>query len=493
MLITINAMAVLAAALTAGTLAYSNEQVSNITRRVIPDGILRTGDDPATEPQNFLIVGVDDASRLGEGDNVKIRETSGRLTDTIMVLRVDPIAATADILSFPRDLYVPISGTGAESRINTAFNTGGEVLLIRTIIDNFGIPIDHYVEIDFAGFRELVEVVDGVPIQFPHPVRSRSAVELDIPEAGCWTLGPRQALAFARVRTDFQAQDASGEWHTDLGGDYSRVDRQQLFVQLALRQAITKGARNPNTLRRLIEIGALSVTFDDTLEPDALVDLGTALRGFDPAELVTHTLPVDEAAEGGPAYLYLREDEAEPTLAVFRGTDPAVPVVSRADVVVQVRNGTGTPGQAGDVTRELAAAGFATEVPNTDIPSGQPTTIVHTAGGGPEARLVARQLIGPARYRVGSVPAGTGVVLLTGTDWAGVAPTLRPAEEVEGPTTSTTATTSTPDPTTTANDASTSLPAGAEYDRLGDVEDPDDAAFYRATEPLPNASCRTTP
>ncbi|HXH58336.1 LCP family protein [Iamia sp.] len=488
-------MAVLAAAVTAGTLAYSNEQVSNITRRVIPDGILRTGDDPATEPQNYLIVGVDDASRLAEGDNVKIRETSGRLTDTIMVLRVDPTAATADILSFPRDLYVPISGTGAESRINTAFNTGGEVLLIRTIIDNFGIPIDHYVEIDFAGFRELVEVVEGVPVQFPHPVRSYSpvdddnSVELDIPEAGCWTLGPRQALGFARVRSDFQVQDASGEWHTDMGGDYSRIERQQLFVQLALRQAITKGARNPNTLRRLIEIGALSVTFDDTLEPDALVDLGTAFRSFDPAELVTHDLPVDEAPRGGPAYLYLREDEAEPTLAVFRGTDPAVPSVSPAEVIVQVRNGTATPGQAGDVTRELAAAGFATEVPDTDITPGQPTTIVHDAGNGAEARLVARQLRGPARYRVGPVPAGTGVVLLTGTDWAGVAPTLRPAGEVEGPTT----TTATPGSNTAGNDASTSLPAGEDGDRLGDVEDPDDPAFYRATEPPPDVTCRPTP
>ena len=196
---------------------------------------------------------------------------------------------------------------------------GGPVRLIQTLDEDFGIPIDHYVELDFAGFRELVDVVGGVPVQFPRPARSAGTVELAIPRpgAGCWV--PRQALGFARARKDYQVRDEDGRWrHPTSGGDYSRVERQQLFVQLALRQAITKGARNPNTLRRLGRMGARSTTVDTGLEPDLIVALGRAFRTFDPADLVTYTLPVDEDEPGGPAYLFLREDEAEPILSVFR-------------------------------------------------------------------------------------------------------------------------------------------------------------------------------
>ncbi|HMJ76461.1 MAG TPA: LCP family protein, partial [Iamia sp.] len=322
-LILVNAGAVLAAAVTAGALAYSNDQVSQIRRNVFDEGVLATEELEPGDAQNYLLVGVDDGTGAS-GSAAESRINGTKLTDTIMILRVDPAAVSASVLSFPRDLLVDIPGHTTRSRINSAFETGGPDLLVRTIADNFGIPVHHYMEVDFAGFQELVEIVDGVPVWFPHPTRSRSSVELEIPAAGCWVLGPRQALAFARARKDYQVQDADGDWHTDLGGDYSRVERQQLFIQLAMQQAISKGARNPNTLRRLVSLGVGNVTIDDSLEPDAVVELSKSFRSFAAADLVTHTLPVDEAAPGGPAYLYLREAEAEPTLALFRGGDAGI-------------------------------------------------------------------------------------------------------------------------------------------------------------------------
>ena len=495
-MISLNAVALLAAAVTATTLAYSNDRVADITRTVIPRGVLRgtTGDEARspTEVQNFLIVGVDDASGLEEGDKVKIRETEGKLTDTIMVLRLDPVAVTADLLSFPRDLYVPLAGTTASGRINSAFNAGGPVRLIQTIGEDFGIPIDHYVELDFAGFRELVEVVGGVPVQFPHPTRSQGSVELDIPNAGCWVLGPRQALGFARARKDYQVQDDEGTWHTDRGGDFSRVERQQLFVQLALRQAISKGARNPNTLRRLVELGARSLNVDAGLEPELVVDLGRAFEGFDPADLVTHTLPVDEAPPDGPAYLYLREEEAADTLAVFRDGDGGAATVLPADVQVRVRNGTATPGQAGDVTRGLAGLGFGTLVPDTDVPPGLPTLVSHAPGDEAEAQTVARAVAGPVTYQADPTLEEGLVVLITGTDWAGVAPALRPAEEVEAPAAVEVPATSEADP---PGPSSTTVPPSpdGEAPAPGDVDDPDDPAFFRAAEPAPGADCALPP
>ncbi|NLV54632.1 MAG: LCP family protein [Acidimicrobiales bacterium] len=504
LLIAFNATALVAALATAGVIAYGNDRVSRVTRHVFTEGVLATDEVEPGDPLNYLIVGVDDASGLAEDDVVRRRPSGVRLTDTIMVLRVDPRSAAAEVLSFPRDLYVPIPDHG-RSRINRAFEVGGPELLVRTIDENFGIPIHHYLQVDFAGFRELVSLVGGIPVWFPHPTRSRSTVELSIPEAGCWVLGPRQALGFARVRKDYQVQDADGRWHRDPGEDFSRQGRQQLFIQLALRQAINKGARNLNTLRRLLDVGVLSVSYDEGLELQSVVDLSRSFRSFDPADLVTYTLPVDDAPRGGPAYLYLREEEAEPILARFRqvaAVDPSAPpaTVDPGDVVVQVRNGTGTANQATEVTAELAARGFATVVPGADTGTGLPTVVQYRPGGVDAARTVGAQLADSPLYQeVTDLPSGVDVMIRTGLGWPGLAEVPRTPDEV--PTTTTDPATATtgagagdPDAEATPGDEATPGPTTTVPDEAvaGDPDDPSDPAFYRASAPPPGATCRPT-
>ena len=172
------------------------------------------------------------------------------------MLRLDPKDTTARLLSFPRDLWVPIAGTDTKRRINEAFQGNGPAAaqrLIETIKLNFGIPIDHYVQVNFASFKKLVDSIGGVPIYFDEPVRARSS-GLNIPYAGCWTLDGTQALAFARARKDYQVF-RDGEWQLDPSGDLGRINRQQYFLRVALKRAISKGIRNPATLRRLVDIG----------------------------------------------------------------------------------------------------------------------------------------------------------------------------------------------------------------------------------------------
>lgn len=498
MLILVNVLAIVAAAVTAGALAYSNDQVSQIRRNVFDEGVLATRDLEPGDPQNYLLVGVDDGTDA-QGSAGQARDNGTKLTDTIMVLRVDPAAVSASVLSFPRDLLVDIPGHTTRARINSAFETGGPDLLVRTIGDNFGIPIHHYLEVDFAGFQELVEIVDGIPVWFPHPTRSRESVELEIPTAGCWVLGPRQALGFARARKDYQVQDADGRWHTDMGGDYSRVERQQLFIQLALQQAISKGARNVNTLRRLIGLGVESVTIDGDLDPDAVVALSRSFRSFSPTDLITYTLPVDEAPSGGPAYLYLREAEAEPTLALFRGGDEGIaPPIPVDDVTVQVRNGTDTPNQARDVSALLADVGFTTLLPGVDVEPGFPTILHYAPGAEAHARVVASWLVGDFIYAPEDLPAGVDVVLTTGQGWAGVRATPTPYDEVPAVTVPTTTTAPGDTTTTVAGETTTTAPGTSEPiedpgEEAGDVDDPDDPAFFRATPPPPDADCQRTP
>ncbi len=509
-LITANVLALLAAATAAGVLAYSNDRVAALKRNVFAEGVLAHDELEPGDAQNFLFVGVDDGA--GAAGSAAIREAGSENTDTIMILRVDPEAGTAALLSFPRDLLVDVPGRESRARINSVVQLGGPQLLVETIRDNFAIPVHHYLQVNFAGFQELVRIVDGIPVWFPHPTRSRESVALEVPEAGCWVLGPEQALGFARARKDYQAQDADGRWHTDMGGDYSRVRRQQLFIELAMRQAIAKGARNLNTLRRLVDLGIGSVSTDDNLQVDAALDLARRFRNFDPGELQTYSLPVDEAPSGGPAYLYLREAEAEPILERFRDSDPGMagdlPPVPVEDIVVQVRNGTGTTNQARDVTADLSAAGFRTLVPAADVGIGFPTVVQYAPGAEAQARVVASYLAGGFVFHEEDLAAGVDVVLSTGQGWAGVLDVPRAYGEVEVPapvdtTSPDTASSETTSPDTTLGPewdtgpdpgptTTTSPNDGGLAPDGGDVEDPDDPAFYRASAPPPGATCQRT-
>ncbi len=154
----------------ASSLTYVYDKFEKLPR-VELSGVLDEGA-PAGEPENFLIVGVDNATGLDQGDPVRTGRTQSELSDTIMVLRIDPESRQAALLSLPRDLWVEIPGTGSSQRINSTLERGGPELLIQTIVDDFGIPINHYVEVDFASFKGLVEAIDGVPIFNQHASRT---------------------------------------------------------------------------------------------------------------------------------------------------------------------------------------------------------------------------------------------------------------------------------------------------------------------------------
>lgn len=366
--------------------------------------------------ENFLLVGVDSAAGLDPDDPVRAsRAAVGDLrSDTIIVLRVDPTSSRAALLSIPRDLYVPVAGTGNSNRINTAVQVGGPEALIETIRDYFGIPINHYVQVDFQGFGQLVEALDGVPIYFPHPVRDlRSG--LDVPEAGCVTLDARNALGFARSRAYQEYID--GRWRTDPTGDLGRVRRQQTFIVEALERAFDRGLRNPVTLDNLIDSGLEAVTIDDTLDGDDVIDLATQFRKFRPDALDIYQLPVVDDTAGGAAVLRLQTRAAEPVLDIFRNRDPGS--LTESAVRVSVLNGTGTPGEAAATAEELREVGFSIAGTGDALVLGAARTEVrHPPGEEAEADLVARWLISGARLV--ETDEVDDVTVVTGTDFAGL-------------------------------------------------------------------------
>jgi LCP family protein required for cell wall assembly len=447
LLITFNLLFIIGLVGTAASLGYVFTKYSRLPRYELGSVL---ADVPASsEPQNFLIVGVDSAEGLDPTNPIRAERkkagVSGLRSDTVMILRIDPAAQRASLLSLPRDLWVPIAGTRGSQRINTAIQDGGPEALIQTVQNYFSVPINHYVQIDFAGFQDVVSAVDGVPVYFPTPVRDRKT-GLDVKEPGCITLGGSQALAYARSRA-YQLFE-HGRWRTDPTGDLGRISRQQDFIRRALKRAAAKGIRNPVTLNRLVDVGLRSVIVDEKFSADDIASLGNRLRTFNPANLAMYALPVADDTVGGAAILRMVAKTAQPVLDIFRGVQTGD--LKPSAVRIQVLNGTGKSGQATTVARDLASVGFGSAGTADADAFGHARTIVrYTAGNEGAADLVERYLTAGADLEKVTATLAGDVVVISGQDYAGV-------RQEPLPSTSSTSSTTGPGSSSTSSTTSTS-------------------------------------
>ncbi len=318
LLLSLNIALVLVCLAAAGGVYWTYNQASALPR--IDVGASLSPSAEPGEPQNILLVGIDDGSGLEVSDPVLRGRSTSLNTDTVMILRVDPKTQQAALLSLPRDLYVSLAG-GGQGRINTALALGGPERLIETIKQDFGIPINHYAMVDFHGFETLVSAVDGVPVYFNHPSRDEQTGLFQY-DTGCVTLDGEQALAYARSR-HFQIQrPGSTKWVEDPSSDFGRITRQQQLIKAALRKAVAKGVRNPFVLKELVGVAQRNVTLDTEFSIQNLVDLGLQFKDFDPNQLVTYTPVADGKMVGAMSVLILDQAATEPMFEVFRGNAP---------------------------------------------------------------------------------------------------------------------------------------------------------------------------
>lgn len=268
---------------------------------------------------NYLIVGSDsragvDASDPNAGailgdDTVGASERS----DTMLVLRVDDQGAR--MLSIPRDLWVTVAETGQRSRINSAFH-GGPQRLIATISGELGLPIHHYLQVDFVSFGELVDAVGGITIDFPYPALDDHS-GLRVEQAGPVTLDGTQALAFVRSR--FYTQLIDGRNVVDGTGDLGRVQRQQQFMS-ALMAKVT-ATRNPVALAKISTSLADGMRIDSDLGYFESLDLLRRLRGLDPAP---NALPTTNFTTAAGAQVLRLGPGAEEVLAAFGSSGSSI-------------------------------------------------------------------------------------------------------------------------------------------------------------------------
>lgn len=291
-----------------------------------------TGQPSVTDPaipvdltaKNFLITGTDNGACIDPDSPYAAafgnRNGLGERADTIMILRLDPKTNAAAVLSFPRDLWVRINGKKTQGRINSAFNRDDPNPLIVTIFDNFGILIDHYVNIDFCAFKEIVDAVGGVRVPFATPVKDKNT-NLLIEAPGCHTFGGEEGLAYVRSR-HFRYYDAkTKKWIEDPAADRGRISRQQDFLRRTIQKALDKSAGNPTIAKDLIDAAISYVILDANLTAGKLLDLASAMKNLDTSAMKTYQIEgvgkrVGELSVIEPR---LKTDNMKAVLAVFQG------------------------------------------------------------------------------------------------------------------------------------------------------------------------------
>ena len=396
------------------------------------------------EVANYLIVGSDSRENVDPDDpafaDVLPGVVGGSRSDTIMVARIDPNDAQVQIVSFPRDLWLPLS-TGETTRINSAYGQGRQVL-IDTIQQNFGITINHYVEIDFTGFQRLVSAVGGVPIWLDAAYRDSHA-GLEQIGPGCVTLNGDAALSFARSR-HLERQDEDGDWDTDPTADLGRITRQQFFIRKAIERVLELNPfTNPLTFTNLLDVAVDSVGVDAGLSNDDLRRLASSFDGFNPETIVNHALPLRNFRTNGGASVVEVEDgpEADAIFNIFRGGRPGDVLPNQ--VSVRVRNGSGAQRQAANTAEALGIVGFEAIVDGDADPTAV-TTVSYAPGSEVAAQLVARHLSSKATFEVDESLDDREIELVTGADFTTVVRQPWPVEGVPAPVPPTTTTTTAP-------------------------------------------------
>ena len=372
------------------------------------------------EPVNFLMVGSDTRENLtgAEAERAGKGEVIGQRSDTIMILRADSSRERAAILSIPRDLWVSIAGEDTRSKVNYAFEAGGPETLIQTITNNLGIPINHYIEIDFVAFRNLVEAVDGVPFYFPTPARDPYS-DLSVPTAGCVLLDGNQALALVRSR-HYQAME-NGKFHELSGDDRDRILRQQDFIRRLIKRSKDKGLTNPVRLNQMIGDAVKNVKVDSSFSVRDIQTLASRFSTLAPDELDMLTIPTEVYEVAGASALRSKMPEAQAVIDQFLGeTSPSAQVVPET-VRVRTLNGTSTAGAASELDSELQAFGFlSVGFGDASTHSVERTTIRYGRGQIEQARFLQSYVGGGAQLE--SAPELTiNLELIIGGDYKGVA------------------------------------------------------------------------
>lgn len=345
-------------------------------------------DDPQ-DPITFLVLGSDSRENLPDDWVGDFGEFGGQRADVIMLVQVYPTTGAVRMLSLPRDLQTEIDGHGIQ-KVNAAFAFGGAALMVSTVRDELAIPVHHYAEIDFVGFAGLVDELGGITIDFPYAARDLKSGLLV--EEGSQNLDGRTALAYARSRSYQELRD--GSWVSSDANDIGRTGRQQRLLGAILSKL--KEPVNVLGVQGLVaELGKF-LTVDPDFSNIDLVGLAIAFRDFGAEDIIASTLPTNSELIDGIYYEIRDEPAATDAIGEFAGVSSILPDVvetETAPITIEVLNGNGVGGSAGEWAVTLEALGFdVVSVADHEVFDLSETQIVVLSGS--SAGQTVRDLLG---------------------------------------------------------------------------------------------------
>lgn len=367
----------------------------------VPDLTLPTTP-TSTETRTFLLVGSD--SREGLDDLTNFGPAGGQRSDVIILARVLPESGTMQLLSIPRDLKITFEGrTG---KINGTFGDGA-ANLVAAVTAETGIAINHYLQVEFSGFKGIIDAIGGIRITFPYPARDLSS-GLDV-AAGTHLLDGDTALAYARSRKYQELRN--GEWVSVDASDIGRTRRQQ-DVLLAILTQVDRPSSIAGFQALLDALGDF-VTVDAGFDAAAIIDLAWSMRSISGADVEAMTLPVYIVNEDGVSYVIRSEPEASNVIDAFAN---GLPMTIDAEARVEVQNGNGIAGSAASVAAVLSAAGF--EVVDTFDSARDDYAVTEIVAGAAHLALAeaVREALGYGEVIVGRTPVDVEVVVIVGRD-----------------------------------------------------------------------------
>lgn len=257
--------------------------------------------DPAAQAgdENFILVGSDSRAGVSKDEHVGDKSSvPGARSDTLMVIHIPADKSRVVVVSFPRDLQVhrprcngwnPYTGKQVPGRIvaaddhakvNTAYALGGPQCVTKTVQKLTRLKINHYIEIDFNGFRNMVDAVGGVTVHLNKPLVDKELGRIT-DKAGTVGLTGNQALSFVRAR----------KVKGDPTGDYGRIKRQQQFISSLLTKTMSGDVMfSPDKLRAFSRAFADS-TVGENIDVPSMLTLGQSLEGMQDGAIEFRTVP----------------------------------------------------------------------------------------------------------------------------------------------------------------------------------------------------------
>ncbi|MBM7861309.1 LCP family protein [Lentzea nigeriaca] len=410
--------------------------------------------------ENFLLVGSDTRAGAKAGDNVGTQATEGGArSDVIMLAHIPADRKRMVVTSLPRDVRVdrpacrqwnPDNGQYGgplapekEVMANSIYNDGGPECVTNMMTQLSGLKINHFVSIDFVGFREMSTAIGGVQICTPKAIKDdKLGVILDKP--GKYTLKGDQALQYVRART------VAG----DVGGDFDRIKRQQGFLSAMLRQALSNEVLlSPSKLNNFINALTKS-TVGDNIDVASLLELANSLQSLDAGRVSFVTIP--HWTDEGPTKSNddnierLRDEDVKKLFqTIIDGTplpqekpteqtpgDPNTPakpgsVIDPKQVTIQVLNGDPAGNRAANLAANaLQQKGFKISNRGEATEKGAKTTIKFAKGREDWAATLKAAV--PSADMVEAPEMGGAVVLTIGSGFDEQIQTPQPGTQAQG-------------------------------------------------------------